>query len=248
MKRTLKQFLYGGFFVLLTLLVLWFLNTSFLAPSPTCSDGIQNQGELGVDCGGPCESCDTANLEALRIEPGIQKISFNSNHVAFVRLSNPNPSYSGAFDYKITFLSEDERVVDEAYGSSYALPKEEDYITENSSLNFSTVKFEILGTQWEKQENPLKPQISETSARLTDEGMSIAGTVVSESSGTYESVSVIAVFRDSSGFNELFFAQELLSNFGPFEERSFSMNINISDELKEEVDLNNTRYYISVNR
>lgn len=26
-------------------------------PSPTCSDGIQNQGETGVDCGGPCAPC-----------------------------------------------------------------------------------------------------------------------------------------------------------------------------------------------
>jgi len=26
---------------------------------PTCSDGIQNQGETGVDCGGPCVMCPT---------------------------------------------------------------------------------------------------------------------------------------------------------------------------------------------
>ena len=23
----------------------------------TCDDGIRNQGEVGVDCGGPCEKC-----------------------------------------------------------------------------------------------------------------------------------------------------------------------------------------------
>jgi len=27
------------------------------APTATCSDGIQNQGETGVDCGGPCAAC-----------------------------------------------------------------------------------------------------------------------------------------------------------------------------------------------
>ncbi|MDQ3017295.1 MAG: GEVED domain-containing protein [Bacteroidota bacterium] len=27
------------------------------APCPTCNDGIQNQGETGVDCGGPCSPC-----------------------------------------------------------------------------------------------------------------------------------------------------------------------------------------------
>ncbi|MEO5906280.1 MAG: GEVED domain-containing protein [Saprospiraceae bacterium] len=29
--------------------------------SGTCSDGIQNQGETGIDCGGPCPACPTCN-------------------------------------------------------------------------------------------------------------------------------------------------------------------------------------------
>lgn len=29
-------------------------------PAATCSDGIQNQGESGVDCGGPCSACPTS--------------------------------------------------------------------------------------------------------------------------------------------------------------------------------------------
>ncbi|MBN2422028.1 fibronectin type III domain-containing protein [Candidatus Woesearchaeota archaeon] len=28
---------------------------------PTCNDGIQNQGEEGIDCGGPCDACLTCN-------------------------------------------------------------------------------------------------------------------------------------------------------------------------------------------
>jgi hypothetical protein len=28
---------------------------------PSCSDGIQNQGETGIDCGGPCPACPTCN-------------------------------------------------------------------------------------------------------------------------------------------------------------------------------------------
>ncbi|MEM4268173.1 MAG: hypothetical protein QXK37_05075 [Candidatus Woesearchaeota archaeon] len=27
----------------------------------TCFDGIQNQGETGIDCGGPCKACETCN-------------------------------------------------------------------------------------------------------------------------------------------------------------------------------------------
>jgi hypothetical protein len=32
------------------------------APCPSCSDGIQNQGEIAVDCGGPCAACTTTTL------------------------------------------------------------------------------------------------------------------------------------------------------------------------------------------
>jgi len=30
----------------------------------TCSDGIQNQGETGIDCGGPCPACPVASMSA----------------------------------------------------------------------------------------------------------------------------------------------------------------------------------------
>ncbi|HRH68009.1 MAG TPA: T9SS type A sorting domain-containing protein [Flavobacteriales bacterium] len=30
-------------------------------PAPTCTDGIQNQGETGIDCGGPCTACPTCS-------------------------------------------------------------------------------------------------------------------------------------------------------------------------------------------
>ncbi|MCL4138790.1 UNVERIFIED_CONTAM: hypothetical protein GTU68_031736 [Idotea baltica] len=30
-------------------------------PTPSCTDGIQNQEETGVDCGGPCSACPTCN-------------------------------------------------------------------------------------------------------------------------------------------------------------------------------------------
>lgn len=36
--------------------------TSVPPVTPTCSDGIQNQGEAGIDCGGPCNSCSSSNV------------------------------------------------------------------------------------------------------------------------------------------------------------------------------------------
>src|SRR5690606_33297712 len=40
-------------------------DTPIVVPPPvaTCSDGIQNQNETGIDCGGPCTACVTPEPE-----------------------------------------------------------------------------------------------------------------------------------------------------------------------------------------
>ena len=43
-------------------------------PTPTCSDNIQNQGETGIDCGGPCPAC-SASANQLTLKPGWNQIS-----------------------------------------------------------------------------------------------------------------------------------------------------------------------------
>ncbi|MFA5173591.1 MAG: hypothetical protein WC438_00230 [Candidatus Pacearchaeota archaeon] len=36
------------------------VNCVLIGAPETCSDGVQNQGEIGIDCGGPCTACTTA--------------------------------------------------------------------------------------------------------------------------------------------------------------------------------------------
>lgn len=38
---------------------------------PTCNDGIQNQGEEGVDCGGPCPACEVVPPTAAVVQPPV---------------------------------------------------------------------------------------------------------------------------------------------------------------------------------
>lgn len=37
---------------------------------PACSDGIKNQGEIGLDCGGPCPACETELPDVFGSIPG----------------------------------------------------------------------------------------------------------------------------------------------------------------------------------
>lgn len=51
---------------------------------PTCIDGIQNQGETGIDCGGPCAACPVSGsgddcTDAVILTPGTQQCGTNSS-------------------------------------------------------------------------------------------------------------------------------------------------------------------------
>jgi hypothetical protein len=41
-------------FLSIVILILGLIFFKFFNKQPTCSDGLQNQGEIGIDCGGPC--------------------------------------------------------------------------------------------------------------------------------------------------------------------------------------------------
>ena len=61
-KRTVKQIVIIIFFLAIVFVIGFLFYKVFLEHSPTCFDGIQNQGEIGIDCEGPCEKiCQSVN-------------------------------------------------------------------------------------------------------------------------------------------------------------------------------------------
>ena len=64
------------------------LDTGVSHPFPNCFDDIQNQGELGVDCGGPCDVCPakiSAKIDGVLWESvGQVTTSINNNSIIFL--------------------------------------------------------------------------------------------------------------------------------------------------------------------
>jgi hypothetical protein len=68
---------------------------------PTCSDGIQNQGETGVDCGGPCPACPPSGetvLLASYFETGMDSWLDGGSDVTRVNSTN---SYEGSYSIRL---------------------------------------------------------------------------------------------------------------------------------------------------
>ncbi len=87
---TRRQFTYVTVALIALLVVIGLPAFKIFYKAPTCSDGIQNQGEQGIDCGGPCRTlCQSSFLPAVIVWTDTQMISPGLYNLA-AYIENPN--------------------------------------------------------------------------------------------------------------------------------------------------------------
>ncbi len=161
--RLLKQILYGGIFLIIIVLVVWWLVGLIYTPSPTCFDNSQNQGEEGVDCGGPCISCEIKSLKPITIQNKFI-IPLENEAGVVIELINPNTEWAAkSFDYTLIFKDQFGSVVQSITGNSFIYAGEfKDIILPRisaSSTTVATVDITIQNPQWEQKEIFRKPEV-----------------------------------------------------------------------------------------
>ena len=130
-QRLTKQIVIGTVYLVL-LLVVGLLLWSIRGPEGTCSDGIKNQNEEDVDCGGSCASCLVIPEDVRLLEVSVLAES-GLNTVAFT-LENANPQWGLlALPYTVTIVLGEETVV-KMQGNAYLLPLERRTFTEQFVL------------------------------------------------------------------------------------------------------------------
>src|SRR3989344_4259594 len=112
MRRFLKQFLFGLFFLAIFGGVgFWIYSAT--RPVLTCFDKIQNQGEEDVDCGPVCGNACLSLLKPVEVRGSyifkVKEESGVSDHDVLFRVSNPNAQFGSAWvNYEVTlFYSQD---------------------------------------------------------------------------------------------------------------------------------------------
>jgi hypothetical protein len=92
MNRVMKQIVIGGIFLILALLVAWpFYRAS--NPAPSCSDGVRNGTEEGLDCGAVCGvSCPEMQREAV-VKNALLVTNSDGSSDGVVTVSNPNATH-----------------------------------------------------------------------------------------------------------------------------------------------------------
>jgi len=182
----------------------------WLKPEESCSDGIKNQNEENVDCGGICaKRCEKIVIEDLVVEQG----GFLENGIAgrvdlYGKIYNPNSIFGGSqVQYEFRAKDEQGQVIFSKKGMSFVLPGESKYVVENNieaPNNPSSVELAIVGVQWvEFNDQYEKPQIKVVNKQYnqinTGIGFSEAvGLLKNESPFDFSVIKIIIILRDYS--------------------------------------------------
>jgi hypothetical protein len=128
MNRAMKQLAYFLFFVIVIGSISYGLFI-WIRVEPTCFDGIKNQEEEGIDCGGPCERICLESLSPLKITAS-DLIQVEENDYDFVaKINNSNLTHgSGEVKYELRLKNSSGGVVKTLEGEFHILPGQTRYI------------------------------------------------------------------------------------------------------------------------
>jgi hypothetical protein len=88
--RLRKQIIFGLIIFLIFFLISYLIFLKIRGPvAASCFDGKKNQGEEGIDCGGPCPPCELKYAEPLKVYPTKYLVYSNSIDIIGI-LENPN--------------------------------------------------------------------------------------------------------------------------------------------------------------
>lgn len=160
MDRTIKQLIIGTIFLVLIGVVGFGIYRIFF-PAPTCSDGIQNQTEEGVDCGAICGKLCAPAVQTLQLQL-TQAVSLGMDkYDIVVQVRNPNGIYgSSRVPYTISVQPADGSAVQQFSGTFYIMPGQSRFLIEPSvhaSGGMPTIQFQLGEPTWgQVDEKPLE--------------------------------------------------------------------------------------------
>lgn len=203
--RPLKQIVIGViFFSLIGIIVgsIYYFNT----PRPTCSDGIKNGIEEGVDCGQlACGlSCPPVIVDLKILSSQIFKIA-EGDYDFVAKIYNPNPTYGASkVDSEIIFLDGTDMEVYKSNYDFYILPGQTKYVIFNAikaDPSSTQARIKIKQADWVGIKEfidvsfPLRNQIFTSQNNRTD----FKGVILNDSDFDFDFVEARVILMDSLG-------------------------------------------------
>ncbi len=253
MTRGTKKIIYGVFYLFIFGLIFYWLFGGLFIKAPTCSDGIQNQNETGIDCGGVCTKCEITELSPLRQVGDVRVFSLEGGKVILLaEILNPNQFFSSdRFSYTFTAYNARNQEIERIPGNDAIFALEKKFIFEprisSSAKDISKVELTLSDTSWKKAYEMLRPDVVISSAvetKNTDQGIRVSGSVKNQGSVLASEVRITAILYDKYD-TEIFPGQTILSDLSGLEEKPFVVSFPENKQITDEVDFSRTKVFLS---
>ncbi len=210
MSRRVKQMVYGLFYLVVLGGIVAGLYFLFLKPPASCFDNIQNEGEQGVDCGGPCAKiCIPSSIQPISTLGAVRVFSPLAGHATvLVQLENVNSDFAASsFAYTITLYGADgSSTVATAGGNSFLYADETKYLmlpNEPIPATSSRAEITVENVQWvPAAQMGLVPKLAftnVTSVAGTDGYIVVSGNLTNRDVALFHNIVAVAIFKNAAG-------------------------------------------------
>lgn len=227
-SRFLKQFIYGAGFLAFWALIITLVYFVWLKPTPTCSDNIQNQGETGVDCGGPCEPCELKNLVPLG-STWVKYFPAGSETAIVTQINNTNIKWGAdSFTYSIDIFGASSTRIQTITGTSFIYSGEIKYIFELAKIDskkISGVEISLSNPNWKNEADFPRPDASTRGLKTEagSNGIIVSGFIQNNNAYDLSKVNIIGFLENSKGI-QIGVSKTQLENILSFTEKEFKIN------------------------
>ena len=186
------------------LALLTWADVYFFSKPVTCFDNLQNNGETGVDCGGPCARLCTADVHAPIVAWARSFETATSTYTAAAYIQNPNTGAAAyGVHYAFRLFDSNNILVVERDGVIDLPPQptvpiiEPNIIAGNRAVAHAFLEFSGDIT-WTKVPQTVLPSVHITNQQLSPDGSQLSATVVNDGNTTVHGLTVAAVLFDAS--------------------------------------------------
>lgn len=241
--RAIKQLIYGTIHIIIFLSLAYGIYFFGIKPAPTCTDGILNQDEEEIDCGGSmCESCEIRRLNPLQALPISLFPAEGGRAIALVELRNPNAGWGAStVTYIMNFYDASDALITSRAGETFIYANEVKFIGETDlAIDTSRVaRSEILiePTMWQRRDAFSKPNLPvrqvTTTIDTANDQLVITGNVTNEEAFRFTQMQVIGIIFDADG-RRIGASKTFIREVVPFEERFFQITIPLAGKTIDE--------------
>lgn len=246
MRRMIKRIAIALIFFSIIGGIAFLIYISRPLPVASCSDGIRNQGEIEVDCGGPCKSCQSSK-ELILFE--VKAIPTTKGFVdLFAELKNDNLTFGiPSLRYTFELYDKDDVLLTKKQGVTFILPNSSKYIIEQAvavKQMPDRVKFIFEKSGFKEVKDYIKPRLAVLNITSTiDEAgfLRVRGIVGNQTNLNFNKVSVVTILRDDADRLIAINRHEihtLLSNENRFFEMTWAYRIPFFSKIENQVDTN----------